>query len=117
MTSSTTTLSIDEQTEIVARHYPMAVNALAQFIPDISTVRELSMARLDGGRHLYGDTMFHKTRDELVSEALEEVADALVYLAVAIWLEKEEVSAIQEDMQPVSDTDQHQDTDTHHSHS
>lgn len=74
----------DEQVGIVLPRIPQA-QTFAMVLSHDSKTFGLIEPRLHAGFHEFGSSLFNKPYDELVQDAREELADAIIYLAAAKW--------------------------------
>lgn len=74
-------LSLDEQLALLDKHGTDAMRTLLCVLMGNSVkIQELARQRLTEGFDLYRSEMFHKTPEELRTELMEELADAVNYL-------------------------------------
>lgn len=74
----------DEQVRIIMPRIHLAQTHTMVLTNDSRTFA-LIEPRLQAGFHEFGSRLFNKQYDELVQDAREELADALIYLAAARW--------------------------------
>ena len=110
---TSTIISLENQREMLDKHMEAAVAVLRGFTDDYKFLEILKTSidsRFTDGFRLFGDSVWYRTPEHLTEEALEEIADALIYLSVAIKIGKDEK------LLDMSSGDKPQDADTRDSH-
>lgn len=80
-------LSVQWDTIRPAVRASLQITARPDTQSELDLLESLAQSRFINGHNEYGDTLFQKPTIELIGDAMEELADAAIYLATATLTE------------------------------
>lgn len=82
--------TLEGQLEVVSRNIGLATKTLIKWLEDPDGIHQMAVDRAKSGHRVFGARMYTSMGEsEVMFEAREELADAIVYLIAAIYHQRE----------------------------
>lgn len=75
----TETKDIRTQLKLLDKYYEESVKYIIDYLSNPNYLYYLTSLRLEDGYKMFGSAGFDKSKEELVGDTLEELADAIIY--------------------------------------